>query len=262
VAALKRAEADGVKEVVLTGTQPGAYGHDRGGEDLAGLLRLALAETSIPRIRMSSLQPQEMSPALLGLWEDQRLCRHFHVPLQSGSDAVLTRMRRRYTTREFAAALESIRRRLPDAAVTTDVLVGFPGETEADFAATRRLCEEAGFAALHVFPFSWRPGTLAAKMPDQVSAATKRVRVQEMLVLGEELHDRFLAPFQGSVADVLWEKEARGNGKGVWEGLTSNYIRVLTASGQPLENRLASVRLERRQGSGFWGELQPLVKTS
>jgi threonylcarbamoyladenosine tRNA methylthiotransferase MtaB len=211
---------------------------------------------------MSSLQPQEMSPALLGLWEDERLCRHLHVALQSGSDAVLARMRRRYTTCEFAAALESIRARLPDAAVTTDVLVGFPGETEADFAATRRFCEEAGFAALHVFPFSSRPGTLAAKMPNQVSAATKRARVQGMLALGEELRDRFLSRFQGSVAGVLWEREARGNGSGAWEGLTSNYIRVLTASEQPLENRLANVRLERRQGSGFWGELQPPVETS
>jgi threonylcarbamoyladenosine tRNA methylthiotransferase MtaB len=262
LAALKRAEANGVKEVVLTGTQPGAYGHDRGGEDLAGLLRLVLDETRIPRIRVSSLQPQEMDPALLDLWEDRRLCGHFHVALQSGSDAVLTRMRRRYTTREFAAALESIRARLPDAAVTTDVLVGFPGETEADFAATRWFCEEAGFAALHVFPFSSRPGTLAAKMPDQVSAATRRARVQEMLGQGEELRDRFLARFQGSAAAVLWERQARGNESGVWEGLTTNYIRVLTASEQPLENRLANVRLERRQGSGFWGELQPPVETS
>jgi len=260
---LKRAEADDVKEVVLTGTQPGGYGRDCvGGEDLAGLLRLVLYETSIPRIRLSSLQPQEMSPALLGLWEDRRLCQHFHIALQSGSDAVLARMRRRYTTGEFAAALEAIRERLPDAAVTTDVLVGFPGETDADFAATRRFCQEAGFAALHVFPFSARPGTLAAKMPDQVSAATKRARVQETLGLGEELRDRFLARFQGSVASVLWEREARGNEEGAWEGLTGNYIRVLTASERPLENRLATVRLERRQGSGFRGELQPSLETS
>jgi threonylcarbamoyladenosine tRNA methylthiotransferase MtaB len=253
-----RAESDGVKEVVLTGTQLGAYGHDlAGGSGLVALVDRVLRETSIPRIRLSSVQPQDVTPALLDLWSDPRLCRHFHVPLQSGSDAVLARMRRRYTAREFAEAVDAIRQRLPDASVTTDVIVGFPGETDEDFAATARFCRRIGFAALHVFPFSARPGTLAARMPDQVSAATKRARVREMLALSEELHSRFLARFQASVADVLFERRVRDN---AWEGLTGNYIRVVARSDGPLDNRVAAVRLDRREAGGFRGVLQPDAK--
>jgi threonylcarbamoyladenosine tRNA methylthiotransferase MtaB len=254
------AEAGGVKEVVLTGTQLGAYGRDLDESgSLVSLLVRVLRETLIPRVRLSSVQPQDVTPALLELWRDPRLCRHFHVALQSGSDAVLARMRRRYTAREFAEALNAIGRRLPDVAITTDILVGFPGETDGDFAATQRFCREAGFAALHVFPFSARPGTLAAKMPDQASAATKRARVQEMLAVGEELRGRFLARFQGSVADVLFEQKMREN---AWEGLTGNYIRVIAPSEESLENHIVAVRLDRRQGSGFRGELWPATETS
>jgi len=258
--AVRRAEADGVKEVVLTGTQLGAYGRGREeGGSLVALIERVLRETSIPRVRLSSVQPQDVTPALLDLWSDQRLCRHFHIALQSGSDAVLARMRRRYTAREFADAVDVIRRRFPDVAITTDVLAGLPGETDEDFAATQRFCGEAAFAALHVFPFSARPGTLAARMPDQVSAATKRERVQEMLALGEELRGRFLARFQGSVAGVLFEQRVRDN---AWEGLTGNYIRVVAPGEEPLENCIEAVRLDRREDSGFRGELQPAMETS
>ncbi len=254
------AEAGGVKEVVLTGTQLGAYGRDLDeGGGLVALLERVLRETSIPRIRLSSVQPQDVTAALLDLWSDRRLCRHFHIALQSGSDTVLARMRRRYTAREFVEALNAIRGRLPDVAITSDILVGFPGETDQDFAATRRFCREAGFAALHVFPFSTRPGTLAAKMPDQVSAAMKRARVQEMLVVGEELRGQSLARFQGSVADVLFEQKVRDN---TWEGLTGNYVRVVAPSEESLDNRIVAVRLDRQQGSGFRGELQPSIQMS
>jgi threonylcarbamoyladenosine tRNA methylthiotransferase MtaB len=257
---LRAVEASGVKEAVLTGTQLGAYGRDRDeGGSLVALLERVLRETSIPRIRLSSVQPPDVTPALLDLWSDRRLCRHFHIALQSGSDAVLARMRRRYTAREFAEAVDAIKGRLSDVAITSDILVGFPDETDPDFAATQRFCREAGFAALHVFPFSARPGTLAAKMPDQVSAAMKRARVQEMLVLGEELRRQFLARFRGSVADVLFEQKVRDN---TWEGLTGNYIRVVAPSEEPLENRIVAVRLDRRQGSGFRGELQPSIQMS
>jgi threonylcarbamoyladenosine tRNA methylthiotransferase MtaB len=254
------AEAGGVKEVVLTGTQLGAYGRDRDESgSLVALLDRVLRETSIQRLRLSSVQPQDVTPALLELWRDRRLCRHFHIALQSGSDAVLARMRRRYTAREFAEAVDAIKGRLPDVAITSDILVGFPDETDQDFAATQRFCREAGFAALHVFPFSARPGTLAAKMPDQVSAAMKGARVQEMLVVGEEIRGQFLARFEGSVADVLFEEKVRDN---TWEGLTGNYIRVVAPGEESLENRIVGVRLDRQQGSGFRGELQPSIQMS
>jgi threonylcarbamoyladenosine tRNA methylthiotransferase MtaB len=257
--ALQLAEADGVKEVVLTGTQLGAYGRDLGEEGaLVALIRRALRETSLPRIRLSSVQPQDVTPSLLDLWSDPRLCRHFHIALQSGSDAVLTRMRRRYSEREFARAVEYIQGRLPEVAITTDIMVGFPGESDEDFALTRRFCREAGFAALHVFPFSARPGTPAARMPGQIGAKTKKARVQEMLALGEELRGRFLARFEGRVTGVLFEEKMR---EGAWEGLTGNYIRVV-AVGESLENRIADVRLDRREGSGFRGTLQSLTEES
>jgi threonylcarbamoyladenosine tRNA methylthiotransferase MtaB len=252
---VRAVEGEGVREVVLTGTQLGAYGRDLG--DAGGLVDLmerVLKGTAIPRIRLSSVQPQDVTPELLDLWRDERLCRHFHIALQSGSDGVLAGMRRRYSTREFAAAVELIRARCRDVAITTDVLVGFPGETEEDFGATRGFCREMEFAALHVFPFSARPGTLAAKMPGQVDAKTKRARVQEMIGVGKELRERFLTRFEGSVAEVLFEQRARG---GLWEGLTGNYIRVLARSEESLENRLVGVRLERLRDGGFEGVLQP-----
>jgi len=254
--AVQSAEADGVKEVVLTGTQLGAYGRDGNDDiDLVELTRLILARTGVPRLRLSSLQPQDITPALLDLWDDPRLCRHFHMALQSGSDAVLARMRRRYTTRQFAQALAAIRRELSDAAVTTDVLVGFPGESEDDFDGTRRFCRDAEFAALHVFPFSLRPGTLAARMPDQVRAQAKRERLLEMLAIGDELRTNFLSRFQGKTADVLFEKTVCGANRGPrWEGLTCNYIRVLAPADVPLENRIVAVKLGERCGSSLLGE--------
>ncbi|MGD0115063.1 MAG: tRNA (N(6)-L-threonylcarbamoyladenosine(37)-C(2))-methylthiotransferase MtaB [Dehalococcoidia bacterium] len=254
--AVQSAEANSVKEVVLTGTQLGAYGRDASdGIDLLKMISLVLERTSVPRVRLSSVQPQDITPALLDLWDDPRLCRHFHIALQSGSDDVLTRMRRRYTTRQFAEALAAIRRKLPDAAVTTDVLVGFPGECEADFETTRRFCREAEFAALHVFPFSSRPGTLAARMPDQVRAQEKRERVQEMLALGEELRTSFLSRYEGGTVEVLFEKAvSRACGRPLWEGLTGNYIRVLAPADEPLENRIVAVKLGERYRSDLLGE--------
>jgi threonylcarbamoyladenosine tRNA methylthiotransferase MtaB len=254
--AVQSAEADGVKEVVLTGTQLGAYGRDGDHDiDLVELTRLILARTGVPRLRLSSLQPQDITLALLDLWDDPRLCRHFHMALQSGSDAVLARMHRRYTTRQFAQALAAIRRKLSDAAVTTDVLVGFPGESEDDFEATRRFCRDAEFAALHVFPFSSRPGTLAARMPDGVRAPAKRERLQEMLAIGEELRTNFLRRFRGKTAEVLFEKKVCGANRGPqWEGLTGNYIRVLAPADEPLENRIMAVKLGERHGSSLLGE--------
>ena len=256
--AIQPLEAEGVQEVVLTGTQLGAYGRDRpGGEDLVTLLRRLLKETAIPRLRLSSLQPQDITPALLDLWQDRRLCPHFHIALQSGSDSVLARMRRRYTTHEFRDALAAVRSRLPNVAITTDLLVGFPGETEEDYLASERFCREAAFAAVHVFPFSARPGTLAARLPGQVAAPLKRERVQTALALAAELRGRFLDRFQGEVMTVLCETSTRDKQGGgpVWEALTGNYIRVLVPSDLPLENRLVSVRLRERSAEGYWGEI-------
>ncbi|GAG47739.1 unnamed protein product, partial [marine sediment metagenome] len=153
-------QAEGAKEVVLTGTQVGNYGRDLGlAQGLKDLLAALLAESTIPRLRLSSLQAQDISEDLLRLWQNRRLCRHFHLPLQSGSDRILAAMRRRYTVDQFRRAVALIRREVPDVAITTDVIVGFPGEGDEDFQRTHSLCQELAFAAIHVFPYSRRPGT-------------------------------------------------------------------------------------------------------
>ncbi|MFH1140440.1 MAG: tRNA (N(6)-L-threonylcarbamoyladenosine(37)-C(2))-methylthiotransferase MtaB, partial [Chloroflexota bacterium] len=164
VSQVRRLTDEGYQEVALTGTQLGAYGFDLPGVSLACLIRRLLEKTSVPRLRVSSLQPQEVSDDLLALWEDPRLCPHFHLPLQSGSAEVLKAMRRRYSPRQYVQAVETIRQRVARAAITTDIIVGFPGETTQQFQETHDLCQDVQFSGLHVFPYSPRPGTSAAHL--------------------------------------------------------------------------------------------------
>jgi len=234
---VKSRVADGYKEVVLTGTEIGAY-NDKG-IGLKELLRRILADTGVARLRLSSLQPQEITPALIGLWQDERLCRHFHLSLQSGSGAVLKRMKRRYTTADYKRAVELIRKAVPGAAVTTDVIVGFPGETEAEFRESYDFARQMDFARIHVFTYSPRPGTKAADTPRQVDDKIKRERSRRMLALGRACVRSFRKGFLGKTMLVLWEKETGG----VWSGLTDNYIRAYTKSDQDLTNQLMPVEL-------------------
>ena len=179
---------EGYREVVLTGTQLGSYGFDLPGATLSSLLDEILQSADVPRLRVSSLQPQEITRDLLRLWQDDpRLCPHFHMPLQSGSDRVLARMRRRYGAADYLAAVERVRDALPRAAITADVIVGFPGETDDDFQETLALCRRVGFADLHVFPYSVRPGTSAAYFPDRVDSGVVGGRMRAMLALAKEL---------------------------------------------------------------------------
>ncbi len=270
VAQVLARQAEGVKEVVLTGTQVGNYGRDLGlAQGPRELLAALLAETTIPRLRLSSLQAQDINESLLRLWQNRRLCCHFHLPLQSGSDRILAAMRRRYTTDQFRQAVALIRRWLPDVAITTDVIVGFPGERDEDFQRTHDLCQELAFAAIHVFPYSRRPGTLAALAKEQVPHAVKRQRLERMLKLARASADAFRARFRGRTLDVLWEEaRARRDGRSpLWRGLTDNYLRVYTcaengsASGRcpgfDLANRLLPARLGEPLDDGLWGELEP-----
>jgi len=280
VAQVLARQAEGTKEVVLTGTQVGNYGRDLS-LGLRDLLATLLAETTIPRLHLSSLQAQDISEDLLRLWRNHRLCPHFHLPLQSGSDRILTAMRRRYTVDQFRRAVALIRRRLPDAAITTDVIVGFPGEGDDDFQRTHSLCQELAFAAIHVFPYSRRPGTVAALAKEQVPHAVKRQRLERMLRLARTSADAFRARFRGRTLDVLWEEaKTRQDGQPpLWRGLTDNYLRVYTSArggwasglcaengsasghrpGFDLANRLLPARLGEPLGDGLWGELQPAV---
>ena len=194
IAEVKQRVGEGAKEVVLTGTEIGSYHSD--GVSLKELLEHILAETDVTRLRLSSLQPQEISPELIGLWRDRRLCPHFHLSLQSGSDTVLGRMKRCYTTADYQQAVSLIREVTPEAAITTDVIVGFPGETEAEFQESFSFCQRMGFARIHVFPYSPRQETEAAQMPNRVADKTKRERTQKMLALAEESARHFRQKFE------------------------------------------------------------------
>ena len=261
-------QAEGVQEVVLTGTQLGNYGRDLGWREHGPrrLLEALLARTSVPRIRLSSLQAQDISPELIDLWADRRLCPHFHLPLQSGSDRVLGPMRRRYTAERYRAALARVRKRVADVAITTDVIAGFPGEGEEDFEATIALCREAGFAAIHAFPYSRRPHTGAALMDGKLPPAVRRSRLERLLEIGRESSVAFRQRFVGRTFDVLWEQESSGPfGRAQdrrWQGLTPNYIRVYTSADCDLTNSVLPTRLLRVEGDETMGELHRYLRMS
>ena len=239
--------ADGCREVVLTGTEIGAYNSN--GVTLESLIRRILAETPLPRLRLSSLQPHQVSEGLVGLWRNSRLCPHFHLSLQSGSDAVLARMKRRYSVADYRKAVDLIHVAVPDVAITTDVIVGFPGETGAEFQETLDFSHEMQFARIHVFPFSPRPGTAAAAMSGQVPAALKKERAVVMLALSEASAAAFKKRFIGKTMDVLWEQQSRG----VWSGLTGNYIKIYSRSNDTLTNRIIPVRFLKLYRDGVYG---------
>ena len=250
IAAINRHADDGYREVVLTGTQLGTYGFDIPGASLQSLLSRVLAETSIDRIRVSSLQAQEITGGLLELWGDPRLCPHFHIPLQSGSDRILKAMRRRYDTGRFAETVALVRAALPAAGVTTDLIVGFPGEGEAEFAASYGFAKSMEFSDMHVFPYSPRPGTSAAYFSGEVDEGEKRTRMGRMLDLSFTGNQRFRLGQLGEVRSVLWErtgKRAAGRG-GAWSGLTDNYLRVRAESEANLANRITPARLTGLEG--------------
>jgi threonylcarbamoyladenosine tRNA methylthiotransferase MtaB len=239
----------GYREMVLTGVRIGAYTGN--GTDLKGLLERILKETGVARLRLSSLQPQEISTDLLGLFRNERLCPHFHLCLQSGSDSLLRRMKRGYSVSDYEEAVSLVRTKVPDVAITTDVMVGFPGETEAEFEESLDFCRRMDFARLHVFAYSRRSETPAARLPDQVSDRVKRGRSQRMLrVAGESAH-KFRQRFLGSTRPVLFEQRSNG----LWSGLTANYIRVYTRSAEDLANKLLPVRLVELYKDGVWGEV-------
>ncbi len=236
IAEVKKRVDEGYQEVILTGTEIGAY---RNGISFTGLLGRILTETSVPRLRISSLQPQEISSELLDLWRDSRLCPHFHMALQSGSNRVLQSMRRRYSTADYERIACLIWDMVPDAAITTDIIVGFPGETEEEFVASYDLCRELHFARIHVFSYSSRPGTEASRMSGQISVKVKRERRWKMLALAERSADNFQKRFLGKVMLVLWETKSNG----IWSGFTGNYIRAYTKSDDDLANKLMPVKL-------------------
>jgi threonylcarbamoyladenosine tRNA methylthiotransferase MtaB len=201
--------AEGYQEAVLTGVHLGGYGSDTG-QGLAALVEALLAQTRIPRLRLSSLEPFDLEPGFFDLWahSEGRLMPHLHLPAQSGSDAVLKRMARRNRVAEFESLIAAARRRIPGLTVTTDLIVGFPGETEADFEETVGFAQRAQFAHMHVFPYSARQGTAAARFGGQVAEPERKRRVRRLVELDAKLGRAVRESFVGQTRPVLWESQA------------------------------------------------------
>lgn len=217
--------ADGYQEIVITGIHVGSYGHDLPGQpDLAGLIEQILQLPGLKRLRLSSIEPNEVSERLIILMQQHsNFCRHLHIPLQSGNDKVLHAMNRRYTTEDYLQTINLTRSLVPEIAITTDIIVGFPGETDAEFDQTYKLVEQIGFSRLHVFRYSRRPGTPAASMEQQIPKKIKAARSRALIALGKRMADEFADSLIGSKQDVLWESQ---NKAGVWMGHTDTYVKV------------------------------------
>jgi threonylcarbamoyladenosine tRNA methylthiotransferase MtaB len=250
--------SEGCREAVLTGVHLGAYGRDRG-DDLRSLVSAILADTAIPRLRISSLEPFDLAPDFFDLWRRSggRLMPHLHLPAQSGSDEVLRRMARRNSVADFEALVRAARLCIPGLTITTDLIAGFPGETEAAFEQTVDFARRVGFAHVHVFAYSARAGTAAARFSGQVPEAERRRRSRVLAGLDSELGQDVRSSFLGDTRAVLWESStAGGSGAVRWSGLTDNYLRVRAeAPAAPdLHNCVSAVRLARLGGDALWGE--------
>lgn len=224
----------GYKEVILTGIHLGAYGHEKGFHGLDTLLPRINAETNIDAVRLSSIDPHEVSDAMIEVMaQSSKICPFLHLPIQSGSDRILQRMRRRDTHKEILEKIQKLKKSMPDITLSTDVIVGFPGESEEDFQQTVQLIKQAKFSKLHVFPFSVRPGTRASFMKDHIEPEEKKRRTQIVLDLGQELRTQWLSQWVGKKVKVLIETiDSNGNGK----GYTSHYLRVNTSMNTKKKN--------------------------
>ena len=225
ISKINNASRNNIKEVVLTGTQLGNYGFDLKNTDLKELIKQVLIKTSIERIRVSSLQPKEIDNELLDIWKsNDRLCPHFHLPLQSGSDQILKKMRRRYSSEEFIQITSLIKKYLPQASITTDVIVGFPSEKEEDFENTLHTINKSNLNNLHVFPYSVRPKTTAFYLKDHNSPEVIKSRSRELNKISKLITTKSMRNIIGKKRSILWE------GKNMNSGLTEDYYRVIRKS--------------------------------
>ncbi len=261
--------AEGFKEIVLTGVHMGKYGQDHAqrkraatdhteAPDLPGAVRAILDRTAVPRLRITSVEPTDAvmmlplltDPAYLG-----RLAPHLHLPLQSGCDATLARMKRDYDTAEFADVVRQCRAAVPGIAITTDLITGFPGETDEEWAQTVTFARRMEFAKIHVFPYSQRPNTPAATMQGQVHPDVRHARTIQMMEISQRAESAYAVQQLGRTRPVLWENQANR----IWSGLTDNYLRVHTKSQRNLMNEITPAGITAYDSFGLWAE--PLDKT-
>lgn len=240
----------GFLEIVLTGIHLGMYGKDTD-NSLFDAIKIILDNTDIPRIRLGSLESVELSDDIIELaTRDRRLSPHFHLPLQSGSNAILKAMNRHYTREEFKRLADKILKKLPNASISTDIIVGFPNETEELFNETLDFVNTVPFSRIHIFPYSRRPGTVAANMENHISTAEKKIRVKELTALANEKSKNFIGKFIGKELSVLFETTTNG----VTDGLTDNYIRVYTKDKVEL-NKISRVVAEDFYNDGVIGRI-------
>lgn len=246
----------GFKEIILTGIHTGAYGQDLGNNaDLAGLLKQLVGIPGLQRLRLSSVEPMDVTADLIAIFAaGPPLCPHLHIPLQSGADTVLKKMRRQYTTGEFRELVEKMRRQVDGLAVTTDVIVGFPGETGEEFMHTYNFIKDIGFSGMHVFKYSPRRGTPAADFPDQVDPAVKEERSRELIELGEKMAATYAGKFLGTIREVLAE-EYHDEDKSLYQGFTDNYLKVIFPGNNTLRGNMVSVYMEELSGTNLKGRI-------
>lgn len=254
VAEVKRLAKNGFKEVVLTGIHVASYGKDRRDTSLLDILKQVHEVEGIERIRFSSIEPnvvtEEFAQTMAAL---PKVCDHFHLSLQSGCNKTLKEMNRKYDTEKYRQAVATLRKYLPKVALTTDIIVGFPGETEEDFRESYAFAEEIGFAKIHVFPYSPKRGTPAAARKDQLLNAVKSERSHTLIQLSDRMAADFLADAVGTDAEVLYE---RAVGDGIYEGHTTNYMKVHGRSEADLTNRIAKTHITRAEGEMLFGDVE------
>lgn len=251
----KQLTAEGYKEIVLTGIHLGLYGEDlEPALSLADITREVAQTEGLLRLRISSVDPHEITSELMDLFQnDSVVCRHVHIPLQSGSDRILTQMRRNYSSSDFKNIVYELRKRVPEIAITTDIMVGFPGETEEDFLQTLEVAQEVGFSKIHVFKYSKRAGTRAARFPGQIRADVKESRSQRLIELGNATSESFHRSFVGKPVRVLVEQLEHGQGV----GHTDNYLKVSFPAEQELDlvGKIATVEVLKATDAEVFGRL-------
>lgn len=238
----------GYKEIVLTGIHTGGYGEDMKDYNLAMLLReLDEKVVGLKRIRISSIEASQITDEVIDVLDkSSKVVRHLHIPLQSGSDTVLKRMRRKYTMDFFAERLQKLHAALPGLAVTSDVIVGFPGETEEEFMETYNFIKEHGFSELHVFPYSKRTGTPAARMEDQVDEELKNERVHRLISLSDQLAKEYASRFEGEVLEVIPEEKFKEDpNSNLYVGYTDNYLKVVFSATEDMVGEIVKVKIEK-----------------
>lgn len=250
---VKRLASNGYREIVLTGIHIGSYGRDLGGKTLLDAIRAVDCVEEVERIRLGSVEPRVLTEDFVReISKMRKMCDHFHVSLQSGCDKTLGRMNRKYTTDQYREAIKRLRGAFENPAITTDIITGFPGETEEDFNTTLDFVKEIAFSEVHVFPFSPREGTKAFEMKDQIEKRVREERAKKLIAVASELHEKYLASFVGEKAEVLFEQKVSDD---EYEGHMRNYIKVRVKSDEDLTHKIANVRLIECEKSVMLGEV-------